>query len=648
MAAKRATKAKKKSAGKKKSTPGKRKKKGSAKGQLALGLASEDDAIPVDAEEVSGDGGDDALGALEIIGTSSNGNGKSKRGKKAGRMDAQGMAKLQREISVSEFFTKNRHLLGFDNPRKALLTTIKEAVDNALDATEEGGILPEITVHIAEIAEDHYRITIQDNGPGIVAKQVPNVFGRLLYGSKFHRRRMSRGQQGIGISAACMYGQLTTGKPCTIISKPGKRKPATKFVMRIDTAKNQPKVLKQEEVEVAWDHGTRVEMEIEARYHRGHHSVDNYITETAIANPHATLHYTAPGQDAQHYLRSNDELPEQPKEIKPHPHGVELGITMRMLQMTKSRNIQGFLKAEFCRVSTKVAEDICNLAKISTKARPKSLKHEEVVRLHKAMNSDKIRIMAPPTNCVTPIGGDLLERSLQATVPADFFCAVTRTPTVYRGNPFLVEVGIAYGGELPSDKTINMYRYANRVPLLYQQGACAITDAVCKVDWKSYGLQQSRNNMPVGPAVVFVHMASVWVPFTSESKEAVASYPKIAKELRLGLQECGRKLQGFVNKRKKIAYEHKRRSIFERYIPEVARALNSLSGTPIQPTITSLNKIGSAYTAKADTMSEDVEQVSKGGRSRSLTRAAKPKGKKSTAANATATKKTKKKKAKRT
>jgi len=123
---------------------------------------------------------------------------KPARKRKPAREDARSMAARQRDISVSEFFTKNRHLLGFDNPQKALLTAVKEAVDNSLDACEEAGILPDLEVEIAEVSENRYRVAVQDNGPGIVQQQVPKIFGKLLYGSKFHRLKQQRGQQGIG------------------------------------------------------------------------------------------------------------------------------------------------------------------------------------------------------------------------------------------------------------------------------------------------------------------------------------------------------------------------------------------------------------------------------------------------------------------
>src|SRR5277367_3314443 len=210
------------------------------------------------------------------------------------RATAETMATRQREISVSEFFTKNRHLLGFDNPAKALLTTVKEAVDNSLDACEEAGILPELAVEIHEVSEGRYRVAVEDNGPGIVKPQIPKIFAKLLYGSKFHRLKQSRGQQGIGISAAGLYGQLTTGKPVVIVSKTGKGRPAFRIELRIDTKRNQPDVVKDETTEWDKEHGTRVEIELVATYRGGRTGVQEYLEQTVVANPHLALTWVSP------------------------------------------------------------------------------------------------------------------------------------------------------------------------------------------------------------------------------------------------------------------------------------------------------------------------------------------------------------------
>src|SRR5881397_3809153 len=279
------------------------------------------------------------------------------------------MGARQREISVSEFFTKNRHLLGFDNPRKALLTCVKEAVDNALDACEEAGILPDVVVKVEAVANggaplpasqaSRFRITVTDNGPGIIRQQIPPIFAKLLYGSKFHRLRMSRGQQGIGISAAGMYAQLTTGKPVQITSRTGPRAAAHYFELQIDTKKNEPRIFENKKID--WDHprGTQVTLEIEGRYQKGRASVDEYLEQTAIANPHVKLVYLTPEAETREYPRTIHELPPQPREIKPHPYGIEFGILLRMLHDTRSHSLAGFLAGDFSRVSTALAQEIC-------------------------------------------------------------------------------------------------------------------------------------------------------------------------------------------------------------------------------------------------------------------------------------------------
>ena len=299
----------------------------------------------------------------------------------AERVTAVEMGARQREISVAEFFTKNRHLLGFDNPRKALLTCVKEAVDNALDACEEAGILPDVIVALEVMPTGgttppasqatRFRVTVTDNGPGIVRQQIPRIFAKLLYGSKFHRMRMSRGQQGIGISAAGMYGQLTTGKPVKIISRTGPRAAAHFFEVQIDTKKNEPLVHESKQIE--WDRpqGTQVMLEVEGKYQKGRASVDEWLEQTSIANPHVRLTYQTPECETKEYARAYHELPPSPREIKPHPYGIEFGMFLKMLQDTKSHSISGFLASDFCRVYAQLADDMCKEAKVSPHMKPR-------------------------------------------------------------------------------------------------------------------------------------------------------------------------------------------------------------------------------------------------------------------------------------
>jgi DNA topoisomerase-6 subunit B len=364
------------------------------------------------------------------------------------RATAKSMAAAQRDISVSEFFAKNRHLLGFDNPRKALLTTVKEAVDNSLDACEEAGILPEIWVHIEQTGTDRFKVGIQDNGPGILKKQIQLIFGKLLYGSKFHRLRQSRGQQGIGISAAGMYGVQTTGKPVKIISRVDAKKPAHYYEIQIDTKKNEPRILNgggdgvdvppgskgaaaiaKHGIEwVEQPHGTRVTIELEAKFVRGRGSVDEYLTQTAIANPHVTLHYLDPDGNPRDFLRSAKLLPPEPKEIKPHPYGVELGRLAAMLQEDTGASISQFLTTKFSRVSAGVARKICATAKISSRANTRKMGRKEAEALYQAIQAT--RIAPPATDCISPIGEALILKGLHQVVPGEFYAAATRPPAV--------------------------------------------------------------------------------------------------------------------------------------------------------------------------------------------------------------------------
>ncbi len=491
-----------------------------------------------------------------------------------GKTKAHELAAKQREISIAEFFEKNRHLLGFDNKRKALLTTIKEAVDNALDACEETSVLPEISIEVIEMGNERFRIIIEDNGPGIVKQQIPKIFAKLLYGSKFHSLKMSRGQQGIGISAAALYGQLTTGKPIKITSKISPAHPAHYCELNIDTKENKPKIIKEGPVEWKKDHGTRIELDLEGIYQKGMQSVDTYLKQTAIVNPHATIIYTNPKAEQIIFPRATDQMPPATKEIKPHPYGVEIGMLIKMLGSTESRTLQSFFTSEFSRVGAGTAKEICTKAGILPNFKPSDINRDQAERLIKSIKDTKI--IAPPTDCVNPIGQADLEKGLKKEIQAEFYCSTTRPPSVYRGNPFIIEAAIAYGGELTSDDSARIMRFANRVPLLYQQSSCASTQAIIETNWRSYGIQQSRNAIPVGPVVIVVHMASVWVPFTSEAKEAIAQYPEIMKEVKLALQDCGRQLAKYTAKKRRFHDELKKRGYIEKYIPHISSALKEL------------------------------------------------------------------------
>ncbi len=593
---------------------------------------------------------------------------------------AESMSAALREISVAEFFEKNRHLLGFDNPAKALLTVVKEAVDNSLDATHEASILPEIVIIIKEPREvfrvtddagveigtmtkvgdkielrigdevakfiekkeprktevvyifehgdntykfrimkkeakgengtpviieayefvrgrtelkvskqpaDRFSIMVEDNGPGIVKEHIPRVFGKLLYGSKFMGGKQSRGQQGIGISSSVLYSQLTTGRPAIVLSRTSPNKPVYMYHLRIDTTKNEPIIIEEKSMKevpaldgqkpVMSEHGTRIEVEVEGKWIQRYHSVEEYVKQTAISNPYAKITFVKPDGQAVVFQRSIKELPPLPKSIKAHPNGVEMGALERMLKLTDSRTLSGFLSNDFCRIGPGTSEQICKLANIKAGMKPGELDHHQIERMWRTMQT--FPFMKPPTDCLSPMGEQSFMEGMKKEYKLDFIAAVSRSPSVYRGMPFLVEVCCGYGGELKPNEPAKILRFANRVPLLYQAASCAITKSVQKIEWRHYGLDQA-GSMPTGPFIIAIHMASVWIPYVSEAKEAIDPYPDVVKEIRLAIQDCMRKMQRYLSGKRQREAAAQRVNLFERYIPEVAEAISKISDVP--------------------------------------------------------------------
>ena len=687
---------------------------------------------------------------------------------------AEELAKGQRQISIAEFFEKNKHMLGFDSGARGLVTAVKEAVDNALDATEEAAIKPDIYVEISEVG-DYYRVVVEDNGPGITKEQVPKIFGKLLYGSRFHAREQNRGQQGIGISAAVLYSQLTSGKPAKVTSRTKEADQAEYFELIIDTDTNEPEI--QDAEPTTWErtHGTRIELEMEANM-RARQQLHQYIKNTAVVNPHARIELREPGLDEPlKFERGTDELPAETSEIRPHPHGVELGTLIKMVAATDSYSVSGFLQEEFTRVGQKTATKVCDafrdrhfgrelawptpatgidisgavteavsnkgaeatetfateiesqlrgrdrtahsqLREIiddiadeieddtgrtfgstvrehaldaawseltafesdeSTNGERQARDHltpglyglvddatstrkddetveavaERLARRADGLDDPAFRvtrdelesmvrgaaeatveyddvtlgdtaqenitdalwtaactvpdevpkisaiagdrdtaselleamratdILSPPTDCLSPITADLVEAGLRKEYDADFFAAATRDADVHGGDPFIVEAGIAYGGDLTADGKVAVLRYANRVPLVYQQGACSSTDVLKGIGWRNYGLDQpGGSGLPNGPAVLMIHVASTNVPFTSESKDAIANIPEIEDEIELAIREAARELKSYLNKRRSLEKRQKKQSVLSQILPEMADKVAEVTG----------------------------------------------------------------------
>jgi len=520
------------------------------------------------------------------------------------------------QASISEFFEKNKHFLGFDTLPRSIITAVKESVDNSLDAAEEHRILPEISIEVYKVAgkKDLLRLVTQDNGPGIPQKSISKVFGSLLFGSRFHTIRQTRGQQGIGITGVVMYSQLTTGKPTAVISKIPRDASAVRVNIGLDTKKNKAilsneKRFSEDDVNEAkglhWigDHGIRIETLMKAKYQRGKQSVHQYLKMTSIVNPHASIDFKAFDEegsiiDEASWPRVTDELPRPVKDIKPHPHGLEIGTLQRLLRDTKvpsegegaNTPLRYFLRHTFSSVTNPRAQDIISKAGLTPKDKPHLLKPDQVSDLLAAFG--KVKLTAPPTDCLSPIEDLLIKKGLSKAIDSRFVSTVTREPKVTNGNPFQVEVGLIFGGDLPGDQPIQVLRFANRVPLMYQQGGCLLTKALESVDWKRYGLDHpGGRGIPKGPAAVLIHLASTNVQFTSEAKEALSDNVDVHDEIRLAMLEVGRGLRNHLKKQKQKAKAQEKFELVNIILPEIHdKAIGILGAEPVPlaPVITKI------------------------------------------------------------
>jgi DNA topoisomerase-6 subunit B len=530
---------------------------------------------------------------------------------------AERMAQNQKQVAISEFFEKNKHFLGFDSLVRSLITAVKEAVDNSLDACEEARILPDIRVKVTKVDDKKNIIELQteDNGPGIPKRSIEKVFGQLLFGSRFHAIRQSRGQQGIGITGVVMYSQLTTGRKTHVRSKIATETSAAVVDIGLDTRKN--KATKTNEDREIWElpdgslkeHGLEITCRMKAKYQRGRQSVYQYLRMTSIVNPHADITFEDPDGEVHHWPRVTERLPRKVESIKPHPHGIHLGTLQRMCTEATDNRMTSFLYKNFSGVSTRAAKELLAAADIDEKAKPKSLKAEsyraliEAFQGERLLNGKPVKLLNPPTNCLSPIEELLIKKGLSKTIDSRFVTTMTRTPTVTQGNPFQVEVGLIFGDGMAADKPVEVLRFANRVPLMYQQGGCLLTKAIESVDWRQYGLDQAGGRgVPKGPAAILVHLASTNVQFTSEAKEALADNEEVLDEVRKAMLEMGRGLRKHLEKKKKMAKTQEKFELVNDIIPAIAAKSAAILDRPVPDLAGSITKIMGAVIAESETV----------------------------------------------
>jgi DNA topoisomerase VI subunit B len=491
--------------------------------------------------------------------------------------------------STAEYFSKNLQQVGFSSSTKAILTTLKEALDNSLDACEEEGILPEVSVVVEKKGagsmknSDQILIRVEDNGPGIDPEDVPKVFGEYLASSKFGKGRCSRGQQGIGISAATTWAQLTSAVGARVITKTKGMRKAVSCTVEVDIKHNKGVVKDRETID--WDrpHGSSVEFLVDGRVQlNGEAGLLSYLNGTALVNPHMTLHYKLPDMEAVTVTRVAQEMPQIPEATEPHPHTMKLGEFIAHSHLFGRTKVAAWLKAGFSRVHEGVIKD---LIKAGVK---KGVFEKNVDQLGDAEFKDLFvqiqnqKLMAPSTKSVLTIGEDAMSKSIKRLGAVDFFSVVSRKPTICDFKPVSIEIAVARleDKNIESESTVQLLRFANRVPLQFDKSSCAIAHAIESVNWRAYGLVQPKNSLPQGPYIIAVSVVSPFIKFKNASKETIDGSDELVEEIRLALIQGGQRLSKYIRREaKENELEEKIRHI-EQFGPILVDALCRITHAP--------------------------------------------------------------------
>ena len=588
------------------------------------------------------------------------------------------------QISPSEFFYSNRDLAGFSNPTRSLYTAVREFVENALDACDQKGILPDVHLIIKAVDPDKpdpkpYILTVKDNGPGIDAEHIPLAFGTVLYGSKFGLKQ-ARGMFGLGATMAILYGQITTNKPVTVKSS-ADGKIQNQFEILLDIQKNKPVIVKHTTKEVARK-GLSVSICLEGDYSKAGNKIRDYVYETSLITPYASITFDDPKGQKFSHPRFVKDIPPPPTIIRPHPHGIDverirrmivesqfeiptiddamiekvrkdLGLSVKKLSfisiMEKAKKkwknlprqvrvviaLMSFLKMDFEKLNKIKIEDIdmpnrklfywdfgdsqsksvdmdpesmyykqltntvqgeplttfltkrfqrigpttavkfAAFAKLKPEKRMGTLTNQELVNLSDALQKFE-DFMAPDSSCLAPLGAEPLEKGIKKFFNPDFVAVVQRPASAYSGFPFIIEMGIAYGGDIKSGGP-HVYRYANRIPLLYDEGSDVVLKVVNDTDWGRYKIKGEP------PFIIVSHICSTRIPYKTAGKENVADRQEIERELRLALQFLSRKLSSFMSKRGQAEMAKKRANLYAKYIPMIAEFCTELSGKKKEP-----------------------------------------------------------------
>jgi DNA topoisomerase-6 subunit B len=529
------------------------------------------------------------------------------------------------EISASDFFYRNRDIAGFTNPSRAIFAAVRELVENSLDAAESLKIPPDIYVRLsfegeASTETQVYKLRVEDNGSGIQPRFIPSAFGQVLFGSKYKLKQM-RGTFGLGGKMAVLYGQIMTHQPAYVTSSTGSAK-IYSFKLMMDIQRNRPIILDRKVLinKERW-RGTIVEFTLEGDYLRARSKILEYFKQTAMVNPYANLTFVDPKGRLYKFNRATTDMPDPPKETEPHPYGVDVELLQRLIQVTPYKTMHEFLKYHFHRVGDITAQKFqvfsgltsascskhskltyqeinwtggphCSRCgqelTLSSSKKPKKLSHQEIVKLMQNLKKFK-EFLPPDASCLSPLGEELLKAGISKELNPEYLVVNQRKPSTYAGHPFIIELGIAYGGEIPKKGNFVIYRFANKIPLLYDEASDVSYRVINSMNWRRYKVS------PEMPIAIVVHICSTKVPYKTVGKEFIADRPEVRREVANALREAGRQLQRFLSKREHVDREKRRLSVFSKYLPRIAEFSTILAGKEKRPDIQKLIKSVQKY-----------------------------------------------------
>jgi DNA topoisomerase-6 subunit B len=500
-------------------------------------------------------------------------------------------------ISPADFFYRNRSIAGFDNNMRALYTAVRELVENSLDACEDGGFLPTIKVKLSEVSPNWFKLRVEDNGIGVPRDHILPAFGQILYGSKYEHKQ-ARGRFGLGGKMAFLFGQITTSEPLQVISSPIDGDHVFDVVLRQDIEENKPELVKWERRKNREKkHGCTLEFTLEGNWRSAKRYIIDYIEQTALITPYASLTFTEPDGTIHKFKRSVKVLPPPPTPVNPHPKGMDIEQLSRLIEDTKTRDMVTFLRTHFHRVGPKTAKAFLKSINMAYSQDPRGLKPNDLVKIARGLQ-DFDKWLPPDARVLSPLGIKLLELGIRSTLNPEFVKVTQRPPNSYGGHPFIVECGLAYGGDVPMKESIIIYRFANRIPLIFDEYKDVAAKVIRAVPWSRYRI---RPGMPIA---AFVAVVSTKIPFKTAGKEFIADLTELEYDIRMGLMECARSLKGHLRQKEKVQREHVRASVYEKYLPIIARDIAALAGHRKVPDTKTL--IQSALTIKLEDEEEEV------------------------------------------